>query len=76
MPRMKHAEHGFTTIGQHEVADFEKIGWKIYTDEDHAAAIAAKLKSVTITPDGQEPAPTAPAASDPASARRGRPPKA
>lgn len=75
MPRMKHADHGIAHVGQHEIAALEKLGWKLYTDDDHAAAIAAKLKSVTMSPDGQAPEPTAPAASEPAPARRGRPPK-
>ena len=43
MPRMKHAEHGYTNCGDHEVADLEKTGWKIETDAEFAAIIAAKM---------------------------------
>lgn len=75
MPRMKHPEHGINNFGAHEFEAMEKLGWKIYTDADHEAAIAAKKKPVTISTDGQAPAPTAPAASATAPARRGRPPK-
>ncbi len=76
MPRMKHENHGVHHFGIHEIEQAQKDGWKPYTDEDHAAAIAAKLKSVIIESNVQATASTEPAESAPApAARRGRPPK-
>lgn len=67
---LKHPQHGekFAQVEPEAVAD-EKNGWVRAKFESHP-------KKVTIATDGQAPAPTAPAASDPAPARRGRPPKA
>lgn len=67
---LKHPQHGekWALVEPEAVAD-EKNGW-IRAKFDPAP------KKVTMASNGQEPAPTAPAASDPAPARRGRPPKA
>lgn len=66
---LKHPQHGekFALVEDEAKTD-EKNGWV-------RSEFVTHPKKVTMEPDGQEPAPTAPAASEPAPARRGRPPR-
>lgn len=67
---LKHPQHGEKfALTEQEAEHDEKSGWIRAKFETHP-------KKGTMALDGQAPAPTAPAASDPAPARRGRPPKA
>lgn len=51
MKMLKHPEHGFTNCGDGEVAEMEKIGWKVITEADHKALIAAKKKAWAVEPE-------------------------
>ena len=46
MPRMYSDAGGYANFGTNEVAEMEKIGWKIVTDAEFAAIIEAKKKPV------------------------------
>lgn len=49
MPRMYSDVGGYGNFGVHEVAEMEKLGWKVVTDAEFAAIIAAKKKPVAAS---------------------------